>query len=552
MSLICKTFTLMLTAFLVKTSFAVPAEGHKLLISAPSPYAVEVGKQIFEKGGNVVDVAVAVGLTIAVTSPYYAALGGGGFALVKMGKDQPLALDFREVAPLASSPDFYTKDASRSSRYGGAAVGVPGNPMGLYELHKKYGKLPWKTLFGPPLQLADKGFQLSGEWIEKTQGKKEKFNPAGIKYFFKDGKSYLPGEFLKQPQLAKALRLFRDQGPKGFYTGPVAQDLVKTVQQNNGVITLKDLENYKTRWLTPLETDFNGYKLYLMPPPSSGGVVIAQALALVERLNLKKYEFLSVDELHLLGEIQSRAYRGRSLLADPDFHKNPIEKLLNPKELDRLAKSIQVKKATSLKPLEESKASSTESGETTHFTVMDSAGNTVSFTTTLNGNYGSAVVSDIYGIALNNEMDDFTTRPGEPNMFGLIQGHGNKVEPGKRPLSSMSPTIAMKDDDVVFALGAPGGPRIISSVFQAIYRVLGQDLDLDLAVQAPRVHHQFQPNILYVDRLRFSPEILQALKKKGHEVKDGWMAKVYAVQRSKDGLLKAAFDQRGEGAAGGF
>lgn len=542
---------LLLFISITRASFAVPAEGHKIMISAPSPYGVEVGKQIFDKGGNVVDVAVAIGLTLSVTSPYYAALGGGGFAVVKMGKDQPIALDFREMAPLASSPDFYTKDSNRSSRVGGAAIGVPGNPMGLYDLHKKYGKLRWKALFGPAIKLAEKGFQLSGEWIQKTRGKKEKFSPAGIEYFFKKGgKSYLPGEFLKQPQLAKALRLLRDRGPKGFYTGVVAKDIVKTVKENKGVITLKDLATYKTRWLKPLETSYNGYKLYLMPPPSSGGVVIAQALALVERLNLKKYKFLSVEELHLLGEVQSRSYRGRSLLADPDFHKNPIEKLLNKKELDRLAKSISLKKATTLKPIEESKY--IEPGETTHFTVMDSDGNTVSLTTTLNGNYGSGVVSDIYGIALNNEMDDFTTKPGEPNMFGLIQGQGNKVEPGKRPLSSMSPTLVMKDKEVVFALGAPGGPRIISSVFQVIYRVLGQNLDLDLAVQAPRVHHQFQPNTLYVDRLRFSPEILKALKKKGHDVKESWMAKVYAVQRSEDGLLKAAFDQRGEGAAGGY
>ncbi len=534
------------------SSGAIPAEGHRLQISAPTPYAVEVGKKIYEMGGNVVDVAVAIGLTISVTTPYYAALGGGGFALVKMGDEDPIALDFREVAPLGTSPDYFTKN-KLSSRLGGSAVGVPGNPMGLYDLHKKYGKLRWKTLFAAPLKLAEEGFQLSGEWIDKTEGSKKNFNPAGIKYFFKDPKtSYLPGEKLKQRQLAKALRLFRDQGPKGFYEGEVAKDLVNTVKENNGVLSFEDLKNYRTRWLKPLKTEFKGHEIYIMPPPSSGGVVIAQALKLIELVGLEKYPFLSVDELHLFGEIHSRAYRGRALLADPDFHKNPIDRLLDPKELEGLAKTISLKKAKALSPIDEKKFFSQESTETTHFTVMDSKGNTVTFTTTLNGNYGSEVVSNIYGIALNNEMDDFTTEPGKPNMFGLIQGEVNNVEPGKRPLSSMTPTLVMKDKKVVLALGAPGGPRIISGVLHVLYRVLAQNLDLDLATQSPRVYHQFLPNTLYVDRNRLSPDVIKALEKRGHEVKEGGMAKVYAVQRTQDGLLKSAHDSRGEGASGGF
>lgn len=551
---LCKTFTLWISFLILPLSFSalgVPMEGHRLLISGPSPYAVEVGKKIDSQGGNVVDVAVAIGLTLAVTTPYYAALGGGGFALVKMKDEAPIALDFREVAPKQAGKDFYTSNSKRSSQDGGAAIGVPGNPMGLYELHKKYGKLPWKALFVYPLKLAEEGFQLSGEWVTKTQGEKERFNRPGLKSFFKKAKeTHKPGEVLKQHQLAKALRLFRDKGPQGFYNGYVAKDLVQTVQKEGGVLSLDDLKNYKVRWLKPLITQYAGYDVHLMPPPSSGGVVIAQALSLIEMTKLSKHPFLSVNELHLLGEIQSRAYRGRALLADPDFHKNPIDQLLDSKELKKLAQTISIKKTSRLKPIEEEKFKS--STQTTHFTVMDVAGNAVSLTTTLNGNYGSGVVSEAYRIALNNEMDDFTTRPGEPNMFGLVQGSGNAVEPGKRPLSSMSPTLVTKDKKVVLALGAPGGPRIISGVLQVLYRVLGQEMDLDVAVQSPRVHHQFLPPTLYVDRLALSPDVLHSLEKRGHKVEESWMAKVYAVQKTKDGLLKAAFDHRGEGAAGGY
>tara|TARA_Y100001935_G_C17304906_1_gene511660 strand:- start:1005 stop:2732 length:1728 start_codon:yes stop_codon:yes gene_type:complete len=552
---ICKSFKFLITTslfFMAFQSRAIPTEGHEFLISAPSHYAVETAQKIHKMGGNVVDVAVAAGLTLSVTTPYYAALGGGGFALVRMNNEVPMALDFREVAPLETSPTFYTSNKNRSSQDGGAAIGVPGNPMGLYELHKKYGKLRWKTLFGDALSLAESGFYVSGEWTAKTSGQEKRFNPAGKKYFFKDSKKfYLPGELFKQPQLAKALKLFRDQGPKGFYQGRVAKDLVSSIKSQGGVIRLEDLKKYKVRWLQPIKTKYLNYDVYLMPPPSSGGVVIAQALSMMEILNLHKKPYLSVDELHTLAEIEYRAFRSRALLGDPDFFKNPIEQLTNDKTLKKLAKGISPSKVRPLKPLIDTSDPS-ESTETTHFTVLDSKGNAVTLTTTLNGNYGSGVVSDRYGIALNNEMDDFTTRPGEPNMYGLVQGEANKVEPGKRPLSSMSPTLVLKDGKTVLALGAPGGPRIISGVLQVLYRVIGREMDIDRAVQAPRLHHQFLPNTLYVDEESLPPLLIRALEKKGHKVEPGWMAKVYAVQRSGEGLLKAAFDHRGEGAAGGY
>ncbi|MCB0362569.1 MAG: gamma-glutamyltransferase, partial [Bdellovibrionales bacterium] len=285
------------------SAFAIPAEGTKIMVSGPSPYAVQIAQIVAEQGGNVVDVAVAMGLALSVTSPYYAALGGGGFALVKM--DGPVeALDFRETAPKATSPQFYLDKESAASVTGGAAVGVPGFPAGLWALHKKYGKLKWKQLFVQPLLLAEKGFRVSGEWYAKTEATQTRFRSGGHIPFLKKGQQlYLPGEVLKQKGLAKALRLFRDKNIKGFYEGQVAQDIVNTVQQSGGVLSLEDLKNYSVRSLKPLETQFKDYRFYLMPPPSSGGVVIKTAFQLIEQVELDKKKPFSVEELHLLSEI---------------------------------------------------------------------------------------------------------------------------------------------------------------------------------------------------------------------------------------------------------
>lgn len=540
---------LALTLFTFPAS-AVPAEGSKMMISAPSPYAIEVGKKIIKQGGNVVDVAVAVGLTLSVTSPYFAALGGGGFALIKIdGKVE--VLDFREVAPGATHPKFYLDKAKDASIYGGAAVGVPGFPAGLYEMHKKHGKLDWKKLFDEPLRLAKKGFTVSGEWVKKTDKASAKFNRGGKKHFMKKPSTfYRPGETLKQLGLAKALNEFRRRKIKGFYEGFVAKDIVDSVKKSGGVLSLQDMKNYKVRWLKPLQTSFMGHNIYLMPPPSSGGVVIQSALAMIEKIQLQKKQPLSVEELHLMGEILSRSFRGRGNLGDPDYHKNPLDFLLSEKYLSKMVKSISHKKSKKLKPLTIN--AGTESNETTHYSILDKKGNAVALTVTLNGSYGSAVVSNRLGIAMNNEMDDFTTRPGEPNLYGLIQGMGNSVQPGKRPLSSMSPTLVEKNGKIVMSLGAPGGPRIISGTLQVLYRVLAHDWDMDKAIQAPRVHHQFLPHTLYIDKDRLSPDVTRMLKKKGHKVEESWNSRVMGVRINKSGNLEAAFDARGEGAAGGY
>jgi gamma-glutamyltranspeptidase/glutathione hydrolase len=530
---------------------AIPAEGQKIMIAGPSPISIGIGKEIARKGGNAIDVAVAVAFSMAVTQPYFASLGGGGFAMIKMSK-QTEVLDFREMAPHAASPDLYKGKGADSSIDGALAVGVPGVPAGLWALHKKYGNLHWNVLLLPAIDLAIKGFEVSGEWSQTTFENQKRFNPTGQAVFFKkNGVRYLPGDILKQPDLARLLREMSNRGIVPFYEGMAARDIAKTLQAKGGILTYEDMKNYKVRWLEPLRTDFMGYQISLMPPPSSGGVVLTQALKMIELSSLKNKKPMSIDELHTLGEILKLSFRGRSLLGDPDFVKNPLNQLLSDSAIHENFKHFKADK--SYEPDPASKAAQThESKQTTHFSVMDDKGHAVAITMTLNGDYGSGMVSEKFGVALNNEMDDFTTQPGQPNMFGLIQGDANKVEPGKRPLSSMSPTIVEKNGELVMAVGSPGGPRIISAVLQVLYRSLVNGFDMDHAIQAGRVHHQYLPNILYIEPFRFSPEILEGLKARGHKVEESDVALVYGIRKRADGLLEGAFDSRAEGAAGGF
>ena len=538
-----RTVAFIITFVFAVESGAIPAQGHKIMVAGPSPYSPEIVQKISSQGGNVVDAAVAVALGLAVTGPYFAALGGGGFALVKMQEQPVAALDFRETAPKVATRTMYS---DKDSLTGGLAVGVPGVPAGLVALHKKYGKLAWAKLVQPAIELSRKGFRVSGEWAEKTNANKDRFS-AGAKtvLFKKSGDAFKAGELLKQPGLTKALELLAKQGEKGFYTGPVAKDIVSAVTATGGIISLADLASYKVRWLEPLTAEFAGRKLYLMPPPSSGGIVIKSALQLTDKLKLKEMAPLSSDEFHAIAEILKMSFRGRSLLGDPDFAKLPIEKLTSPQYLFEMADKFKSSKTMKLEPVKESE-------ETTHFSILDSEGNAVALTVTLNGDYGSGVVSQKYGIALNNEMDDFTTKPGQPNLFGLVQGKANEIEPGKRPLSSMSPTLVEKDEKIELTLGSPGGPRIISAVYQVLYRVLVSGWNIDEAIQAPRVHHQFQPNFTYIDARRVSPEVIANLKNRGHEIKEQPVAKVYGVMRTQSGALEAAHDARGEGGSGGF
>ncbi len=543
---------------LTGSAWAVPAEGTRIMIAGPSPYSPQIARDIYALGGNAVDVIVAAAFELSVTHPAVGSLGGGGLAVVKMD-GKITTLDFRETAPAAAGVDLYKGKAPAASRNGGLAVAIPGIPAGLFELHKRFGKLKWAQVIAPAQKMAEKGFLVSGEWAKSTARNADRFNAAAKRILFnKDGTPLKPGDLLKQPELAKMLAQISKKGPQAFYQGDGAKDIVATVTASGGIMTTDDLKNYKPRWLDPITAELGGYKLYLMPPPSSGGVVIAEAVKLIEKTKLKDRAPLSVEELHQLIEIEKLSFKGRALLGDPDFNKNPIDEMLDDKAIGQLAALINPDHALDPQSLltpeqrEILKNAPREKEQTTHMSVIDAKGNAVAMTVTLNGDYGSALLTNKFGIALNNEMDDFTTHLNQPNMFGLIQGTANQVRAGARPLSSMSPTIVEKDGKTYLAVGSPGGPRITSAVLQVLYRILVQNFDIDRAIQTARVHHQFLPNIVYTDKLRLPPETYVALTKKGHVISEGSTAKVYAVRLSDSGILEGAYDDRGEGGAGGY
>ncbi len=540
-----RCFICFVVLFWAKVSLALPFEGAKFVVSGPSPHSPIVAKSLFRQGGNVVDMAVAVALSLTVTHPYYVSLGSGGFALVKL-KSSIKALDFRETAPGKMSPDFFEK-SRLSSRKGGASVGVPGFVAGLFELHKKYGRLSWSQVIQPAIVLAEKGFPVSGDWIRINEKSKGKWDSFGKKIFLKSGRSaYKPNEIFKQKKWAKALKLLKKTGRKAFYEGPLGQDVVLAVQQQKGVLTKKDLKQYRVRWLEPVSVSFRGYEVYSMPLPSSGGIILSRALKFIERQKVFKKPLYSEDEMHLLAEIMSRAFWPRSLMGDPDFSKIPTDGWLSDENLKTMNQGISLKKVRRLAPPKEPE-------ETTHISLIDSQGNAVAMTLTLNGFYGSGIVSPKYGIVLNNQMDDFTTLLGQPNMFGLFQGKSNSVQGGKRPLSSMTPVIVEKNKQTVMVIGGAGGPMIINGVLQSLYRHLVNKLDIEQAVQAPRLHHQFLPRDLFVEDKRFSPELLTGLKLRGHKIQfKNYIAQIFAVARTPEGRLQGAVENRREGSTGGL
>ena len=540
----------------IPEAVARPVQTRNMVISGPSTYMVETAKQIHRQGGNIFDVAVASAFTLSVTHPYFVSLGCGGFAVLK-NQEGVSALDFREIAPTGMKEDFYTKSGLSSVR-SGSAVGVPGFVAGQWAIHQKYGSLPWGDLIKPAIKLAHRGFVVSGDWRERTKGKAKKFNISGQRVFFhSNGQAYWPGEFLRQKQLAGALMLIKRKNKTLFYNGMIAKDIVNTVKANKGIMSFEDLKNYRPRWLKPLHFRFGKYKVWTMPLPSSGGIIMARATHLMNQKQPYKFSLFSISEWHLLGEILALAFRPRNQMGDLPSPSRYLKSWLSDRKLRELGTQITLKKAQKLSvvrdTLRKKKHPLKESRETTHFSIMDNKGSAISMTLTLNGNFGSFVVTDKYGIVLNNQMDDFNTRPGQPNQFGLIQGRNNRVYQGRRPLSSMSPTIVERKGRAVMALGGAGGPMIISAVWQTLYRHLIRGMDLDLALQAPRLHHQFLPRVLFVEKQRFPPVVINLLGARGHYIKQrDSIAKVYAVSKNKEGLLEGAFDARGAGRTGGL
>lgn len=516
-----------------------PVRARHGMVASNDLLASQVGVDVLKKGGNAVDAAVAVGFALAVTYPAAGNLGGGGFMLIRKADGAATFIDFREKAPASANRDMYrtvkNPEAIRSdyqgeqmrlelseSIVGWRAPGVPGTVRGLEMASRKYGRKPWKDLVMPAVKLARDGFPVSymlSASLKNSTRLLGRFAETN-RIFLRNGKYYEAGETFRQPDLAKVLERVAKQGSKGFYEGETAQRIAKAMQENGGEITLADLKNYHAVERAPLVTEYKGHKVITAPPPSSGGVGIVQMLGMLDGSGYEQGGFNAASTWHYLAEVMRRYYADRSeYLADPDFYAVPLGRLLDRQYLAARRASIDRGKATPSQTIAPGKAAGFESMETTHFSVVDSEGNAVSLTYTLNGSYGSGVTVPGTGILLNNEMDDFATKPGEANMFGLVQGEANKVEPGKRPLSSMTPTIVEKDGKLKLVVGSPGGGRIINAVLQAIINVIDFGMNAQEAVDAPRIHHQWQPDKLYVQP-GVSPDTKTLLRQMGHDVTD--------------------------------
>lgn len=526
-------------------------------VSSVSGIASGIGADVLKRGGNAVDAAVAVALALAVVYPEAGNIGGGGFMVLRTADGKTAALDYRETAPARAGRDMYL-DASGNmtdkSLVGALASGVPGTVAGLAEAHKRYGKRPWAELVAPSVKLAEQGFVVNGYLaasLQRSDGLLSKF-PESARVFKAGGRMPKAGERLRQPDLASTLKAIAAQGARGFYQGRVAQAIAADQKANGGIITAADLAGYKAVWRNPVAFSYRGYKVISMPPPSSGGVTLAEIMNIVEGYDLKGAGWHSPQHLHWMIEAERRAYADRNeYLGDPDFVKHqPLATLMSKEYAAKRRATILPNKAT---PQYNTKPGLGESTETTHFSVVDQWGNAVSNTYTLNGNYGSGVVAKGTGVLMNNEMDDFTSKPGTPNLFGLVQGARNAIAPGKRMLSSMSPSLVLDPKGQLFmAVGSPGGSTIITSVFQVISNVVDFGLPLNFAVSLPRVHHQGLPDTLQYEVGGLPASSLEAIARMGHaSVPRERIGDVEAILRRPDGTLEAVADPRRQGQAAG-
>ena len=519
--------------------------------------ATDAGVAILRQGGNAVDAAVAVGFALAVTHPSAGNLGGGGFMLIRFADGRSTFIDFRERAPRSASADMYL-DASgkptRDSVHGWRASGVPGTVRGLEYAARRYGRLHWRDQVAPAAQLAAQGFQVSyglARSLKAARNRLEDF-PESRRIFLKAGAFFEPGDTLVQPELAATLERIAERGAVDFYEGETAGRLAAEMKAHGGTITLEDLKEYQVVERRPLEGSYRGYRILTAPPPSSGGVGILQMLGMLEESGYEKHGLGSAATIHYLTEVMRRYYADRAEhLGDPDFEKIPVEGLLSPRYIAELRRSIDPEKATPSGTIRPGRFTLAESEDTTHYSVMDADGNAAAVTYTINGSYGSGVTVPGLGFLLNNEMDDFTVKPGTPNMFGLIQGKVNGIRPGKRPLSSMTPTIVLRDDRPYLVLGSPGGSTIITTVLHVLINVLDFGLNLRDAVDQPRFHHQWQPDRIDMEP-GFSPDTIGLLRGRGHTVERRAAIGEVAAILAGEGWLHGVADARSEGKAGGY
>ena len=531
-----------------------PATGQHAMVVSAHPLATQAGVEILKQGGNAIDAAVAVAFALEVVLPDAGNIGGGGFIVHRSAAGEVLALDYREAAPAGATHDMYLDSAGNvtdKSLVGHLAAGVPGSVAGLYAAWKRLGSLPWPTLLAPAIRLANGHIVDSARSHDITNDREllAQF-PASRAQFLPKDSAPVPGTLWKQHDLARTLQLISDSGPDVFYRGQIADLIVAEMQRGGGLITKNDLRAYRAKWRTPVELTYRGYTIYSMPPPSSGGVTMGEILNILEgydtipALGTPAYE-------HLLAEAMRRAFIDRNhWLGDPDFVQMPIERLLSKSYAASLRSEIDLQHATPTPP------SVTTGGgvHTTHYSIVDAKGNAASVTTTLNGGFGSGVTVTGAGFLLNNEMDDFASAPGKPNMYGLVQGEANAIAPGKRMLSAMTPSIVLDRGGKLFmVVGTPGGPTIITTVAQVILNVLDQRMSLADAVAAPRIHHQALPDVIHYERDGLTEATVRALEAMGHrmEMRRGMSGIVAAIQHTAGGWIGVA-DPRYAGGALGY
>ncbi|MBW3622719.1 MAG: gamma-glutamyltransferase [Armatimonadetes bacterium] len=531
-----------------------PARARHGMVASANALASQAGVEILKRGGNAVDVAVAVGLALAVTTPEAGNIGGGGFMLIRMADGNSVALDYREAAPRKATRTLYLDRAGnvipQASTVGHLAVGVPGTVAGFARALERYGTMRWRDVVEPARKLAEKGFPVSHALALGLRSRESLLSqfPESRRIFLKNGLHYREGEIFRQPDLARTLKRLQQKGPRDFYEGATARLLVEEMERNGGLITLEDLKAYRPVEREPVRGEYRGYKIISMPPPSSGGAVLIEMLNMLEGYDLAALGHNSSKTYHLLIEVMRRGFADRAEhFGDPAFVRVPVNALTSESYARSRAQSIDMKRATPSTEVKPGRPMRDEPPQTTHYTVVDAKGNVVSNTYTLNTAYGSGVTVRGAGFLLNNEMDDFTAKPGSPNAFGLIQGEANAIAPGKRPLSSMTPTLVLKEGKLFVALGSPGGPTIINSVMQVLLNLIDHGMTLQGAVNAPRIHHQWLP-----DRVRHEPyglarDVREALEAKGHrfEAEPRWMGDVEAIMiEPGTGMRLGASDPR--------
>lgn len=555
---------LFISVLLISQNFLF-ASGHPVrsrngMVVSASPIASDVGVSILKKGGNAVDAAVAVGFALAVTYPAAGNIGGGGFIVLHLADGTNTTFDFREMAPLASSENMFLDSQgnydSNSSQYGWKSSGIPGTVHGLITTQQKYGSMPLRDLIQPAIDLAENGFELTYDMVNSINYYYDDFikYKSSKKVFTKNGEKFSDGDLFIQKDLANTLKAIRDNGIDGFYKGKIAHKFVEESNNHGGIFSLSDLEQYKTIERVPVIGTYKGYQIISMAPPSSGGICLIQSLNVLENYSLTKTDCGSSRYYHLLVETLKRVYADRSVhMGDADFYPVPVEFLTSKKYAQNIANSI-TENALPSDLISATDLKYQESEETTHYSIADQSGNAVSVTYTLNSSYGNKIVVDGLGFILNNEMDDFSAKHGVPNQFGLIGSKANSIEPHKRMLSSMTPTIILKDGKPYMIIGSPGGATIITQVLQTIQNVINFGMNIYDAIDAPRIHHQWLPDEIYHEPFGMSPDTKERLLEKGHkfgtERSLGRMEGIIIDNEKK--IFYGTSDPRAYGKAAGF